>query len=98
MSSDRRRVSARTQGPTSGPAQLLLTLQLVQHTHLLCAAVHSCAVGVGDDGGLIAVRRTLACESVASQDMDIQHRGNTHHSQFCDDLRNRATIAAGGGL
>src|SRR6185312_4142636 len=83
------------QGETRRSAQLLLTLWLVQHAHLLRAAFSACPARVGDDGCFVALRCTLAGELFAPQSLDIQHCGNAYRLQFCDDVCHCSALASG---
>ncbi len=51
------------QGQTSGPAELLLSLQFVQHSDLLCSAVRPGPAWAGNDGRFPALRSAVACQS-----------------------------------
>ena len=84
-----------TQAPatcqTSGPAQLLLPLQFVQHSHLLRVAFRPGPAGIGDDGRLAAFGRSVAGQSVESQDLDVQHRRHADRNELRDDLSDRSS-------
>jgi hypothetical protein len=67
---DHATINARAQGQTSGPSQLFLSLQFVQHTHLLCGSLSPGPAWNGNSGRFPALSRSLARESLPAQDVD----------------------------
>src|ERR1700757_2147090 len=68
---------------TGCTAQLLLSVQFIQHSYLLCFAVSPRSTRNGDDGGIAAVGCSVARQLIQAQDLDIQRGGGTDFDEFC---------------
>ena len=79
---------------TSRTSQLFLSLQFVQHAHLLCAAFGAGPSGNGHNSGLAAVSGSVAGQFIQAQNLDLQHRGHTDCDELCDDLSHRSSPTA----